>query len=208
MAIDAASLFETFVQNVESYLLWDKLKTEPHQAGTFTASSSATSVPRLTFTRLENSGRRLGSSTTCEPWPRLSRDSTQGPFSQSPIRSNKTQNNAPAAVRAAWPSVKATLEAATIPQPDEETPAPKGRSGRRPSTKPLASYANTRRNRTPPMAWSEIAVEYLSEHPEATTNAAGKPLTWNHVRDAWRRYYGDKKPKQHKRPAKKNAQNI
>jgi len=57
------------------------------------------------------------------------------------------------------------------------------------------------------MAWGEIAVEYLSDHPEAT-NAAGDALTWNHVRDAWRRHYGDKKPKQRKRPTQKNSQNI
>ncbi len=104
----------------------------------------------------------------------------------------------------------ATVQATGLQTPTttDKAPARKGRSGRRPTTKPLASYANTRRNRTPPMAWSEIAVEYLSEHPEATTNASGKPLTWNHVRDAWRRYYGDKKPKQRKRPARRNAQNI
>ena len=89
----------------------------------------------------------------------------------------------------------------------EESPAPKGRSGRRPTTKPLARYANTRRKRKPPVPWSEIVVEYLSEHPEAT-NANGDPLTDQGVRDAWRREFGDKKPKGRKKPTRKNAKSI
>ena len=31
--IDAKSVCETFAQSVESYLLWNKLKAEPHQSG-------------------------------------------------------------------------------------------------------------------------------------------------------------------------------
>jgi hypothetical protein len=91
--------------------------------------------------------------------------------------------------------------------PRDESSAHKGRSGRRPTTKPLARYANTRRKRKPPMPWREIAVEYLSEHPVAT-NANGKPLTAQGIRDAWRREYADKKPKQRKKPTRKNAQSI
>lgn len=207
MAIDAASLFETFVQNVESYLLWDKLKTEPHQAGNI----HGIIIGDFGATADVYEARKLRAALWIIDNVRAVAEVIQG-FDPRPILTIANQieqdpDNAPAAVRAAWPSVKATLEAATIPQP-QDTPAPKGRSGRRPTTKPLARFANTRRNRTPPMAWSEIAVEYLSEHPKATTNATGKSLTWNHVRDAWRRYYGDKKPKQRKRPARKNAQNI
>lgn len=35
MSNDAANLCKTFLQSVESYLLWDKLKAEPHRAGDF-----------------------------------------------------------------------------------------------------------------------------------------------------------------------------
>ncbi len=86
-------------------------------------------------------------------------------------------------------------------------PARKRRSGRKPTTKALARFANTRRKRNPPTTWRDIAVEYLVAHPQAT-NENGNQLTRDDVRGAWRREYGDKKPKSRERPAPRKPQNI
>ncbi len=86
-------------------------------------------------------------------------------------------------------------------------PARKGRSGRKPATKNLARFANTRRKRKPQMTWVDIHVEWVNAHPGAT-DVNGKPLTVDHVRDAWRREYGDKKPKPTKKSSRRNSRNI
>ena len=82
------------------------------------------------------------------------------------------------------------LTAAIGSMPDD---APNGQSGRKKTTGNLASFANVRRKRKPPMTWADILVEYQLKNPEAT-NSNGEPLTLENVRGAWRREY-NKKPK-------------
>jgi hypothetical protein len=69
----------------------------------------------------------------------------------------------------------------------------KAAAGRRPTTRPLAKFADTRRNRKSPMTWKEIAIEYLMLHPDAV-DANGNQITGQQVRGAWRRHYQKKSP--------------
>jgi hypothetical protein len=78
-------------------------------------------------------------------------------------------------------------------------PVPKIRSAKKPTTKPIADFAEKLRKRTPGIAWKEIAQRWLSKHPGATGDD-GAPLTWRHAYYAWRKHYGNPSPKRTKRP--------
>jgi hypothetical protein len=69
----------------------------------------------------------------------------------------------------------------------EVVPAKRGKPGRKPSTADIARFANERR---PGKTWKEIYVEWKRRHPNDPRTAT---LSWEKVREAWRRHYRDKK---------------
>ena len=63
----------------------------------------------------------------------------------------------------------------------------KGKPGREDTTADIAAYANERKQ--PGVYWKDICAAWKREHPH---DPRGKMLTWQKVREAWRRHYGDK----------------
>jgi hypothetical protein len=123
--IDATSLCETFTQSVESYLLWDKLKAEPHQAGdnegiiigplgdTDETYEARKHIAGLWIVRNARSVAETLQTHGLDPVPILAI-----------ANQVRDPDNGPAAIRAAWPNAKAILQAATIPPlPSGTTPA-------------------------------------------------------------------------------------
>jgi len=113
--IDQATLYETFAQSVESYLLWDKLKAEPHQSGDNEGIIIGTETADTYEARKHMAGLWIvgNARSVAEAVQTLRLDPI-------PILAiaNKVKNpdNGPPAVRAAWPDAKAILDAATILQ--------------------------------------------------------------------------------------------
>jgi hypothetical protein len=62
-----------------------------------------------------------------------------------------------------------------------------GRPGRRATTEDIASFAHLRRTRKDPPTWKEIYSEWRTANPNDE-----RITSWQNIRDAHRRYYGDK----------------
>lgn len=111
-------------------------------------------------------------------------------------------HNALTAWASAQPKRTAVLQ---LEVPVEAKPAIRGKPGRPNATAGLAKFANTRRGHNPPMKWQDIFLEYMAKHPDAT-NAEGRPLTMEHIRDACRRPIRAKSKKTPKRKGGRNSQ--
>lgn len=114
--MDKAEALETFTNSVESYLLWDRLKAEPHQAGNFhgiiigdvgASADIFEARKRRAATWIIDNARSVAE---------VMRGLGEDPKPVLTIANHIEQNpdDAPAAVRAAWPNVKAAVEAATL----------------------------------------------------------------------------------------------